>query len=198
MSDSLLITLGSSSVSRKAQLNHYKLPFTSISPNADETLLRGESCEKAVQRICRLKQDSLIKHDHEVLITADQMLEVSKTPLGKPLHYDKAVEQLMFCSGKSGIFHSAMIIWSSKLKKSFYFHIKTFVKYAPFDERDVHHYLKKDKPEHCAGSIKIESLGLILMDSVQSEDPSAIIGLPMLSLFKTLSIVNTHWRLMTS
>ena len=122
------------------------------------------------------------------------MLEVNNKILGKPLSFNKALDQLMFCTGQSGIFHSAMIIWSSELQKSFNFHIETHVKYAHYKEKDAIDYLKKDTPENCAGSIKIESLGLTLMEEVQSTDPTAIVGLPMLSLFKTLSKINLNWR----
>ena len=196
MKNTLIITLGSSSISRQNQLDHYKLPYNAISPNADETLLEGEPCKKAVQRICQLKQDTFNKNEHSILITADQMLEVNNKILGKPLTFSKALEQLMFCSGQSGIFHSAMMVWSSVLQKSIKFHIETHVKYAQYEEKDAMNYLKKDTPENCAGSIKIESLGLTLMEEVQSTDPTAIVGLPMLSLFKTLSTINLNWRLL--
>jgi septum formation protein len=191
----LNIILGSSSKARAKQLDHYNIPFEAFSPNVDESLIPTETCKESVTRICKLKQSSLKNKTVNLLITADQMLEVNGNIIGKSYRSDLAINQLIKCRGQTGKFHTCMMIWSKDHQKSFCHHSITHVKYRSFSPKEIEKYVLTDKPEHCAGSIKIESLGMLLMDSLTSDDPSAIIGLPMLSLFKTLSSLYPNWWL---
>ncbi|HJN38028.1 MAG TPA: Maf family protein [Gammaproteobacteria bacterium] len=192
------ILLGSGSTSRAQQLHNFNIPFDQLSPNINESLNPLESCEQAVKRICQLKQQALIPQCQNILISADQMLEVNHRILGKPHDSSTALEQLMFCQGKKGNFHTSMDVWCKDLQQSFKHHSITTVQYRNFSTEEAKRYISLDRPEKCAGSIKIESLGMLLMASVTADDPSAIIGLPMLSLFKTINSIYPQWWLQYS
>ena len=181
------IVLASSSSYRRGLLDRFLDDYEAVSPNVDETDDGTEPPEHFAARLAREKAEAVSSTYRDALIIgADQIAVLDGQVLGKPGVHQKAVEQLLAASGKSLHFLTAVCVLDS-VGRTRHEHIdRTTVRFRQFDLRLVETYLRHDEPYDCAGSFKIEGAGFVLFESVQTDDPTALIGLPMIWLAETL------------
>jgi septum formation protein len=181
------IILASSSTYRRGLLDRFLDDYETVSPKVDETDDGTELPEQFAARLAREKAEAVSSgHRDALIIGADQIAVLDGQVLGKPGEHVKAVEQLLAASGKSLQFLTAVCLLDP-LGRTRHEHIdKTTVRFRQFDLRLAEAYLRHDKPYDCAGSFKIEGAGFVLFESVQTDDPTALIGLPMIWLAATL------------
>ncbi len=175
------IVLASSSPYRRDLLDRLINTYETIDPNVDESNPEGLKPDVLATRLARLKAESVSATARDALIIgADQLAVLDDTVLGKPGSHQKAVEQLLMASGKSVRFMTAVCILDPVGRARYEHTDVTTVRFRNFDRRLAEAYLKHDEPYDCAGSFKIEGAGFVLFESVSTEDPTALIGLPMI------------------
>jgi len=181
------IVLASSSSYRRGLLDRFLNDYQTISPNVDETDDGSQMPEEFAARLAREKAEAVSSsHRDALIIGADQIAVLEDEVLGKPGDHQKAVEQLLAASGKSLQFLTAVCVLDP-VGRTRHEHIdRTTVRFRQFDLRLAETYLRHDEPYDCAGSFKIEGAGFVLFESVQTDDPTALIGLPMIWLAATL------------
>ena len=181
------IILASSSVYRKKLLERLLLEFTVVKPEMEEIRRESETAYDAADRLAEEKAKKVSNQFKEaIVIGCDQTAEYNNIQIQKPLDYDRAVYQLQELSGKKVNFHSAICVNYSK-KKIFQKKVISFnVKYKNLSLNEIESYLKKEKPFNCIGSIKSEGLGITLLDEINSSDPTAVVGLPLITLVDML------------
>lgn len=177
------IILGSSSPFRKALLEKLQLPFAQHAPQVDETPLEKESPLDMVQRLSRLKAQAIAKQSPEhIIIASDQCATFNNQPVGKPHTHENAVKQLQEFSGQSITFYTGLVVFDPRTQSYHQRHDETIVHFRPLNETTIQNYLLAETPYQCAGSFKSEGLGITLFSSIQSRDPNALIGLPLIEL----------------
>jgi septum formation protein len=181
------LILASSSVYRQQLLNRLRIPFTCISPNVDETPLSGERPVKLACRLAKLKADTVaIQMPGAVVIGSDQIAVVDGVAISKPGNYDNARRQLQSMRGQTIIFHSAVSVVGGHRPSRYDFCVPTAVTFRDYTDLEIESYLQAEKPYDCAGSAKSEGLGITLLERIESNDPTALIGLPLIELAKVL------------
>lgn len=182
-----LIVLASSSRYRRELLSRFLTEYQTVSPGVDESLEHAGDPGDLARRLARKKaEDVAADYRRAVVIGADQVAVLDQQVLGKPGGHQKAVEQLLAASGKSVIFLTAICVLDP-VDRNRYEHIdRTEVRFRRFDRRLAETYLRHDEPYDCAGSFKIEGAGFVLFESVRTDDPTALMGLPMIWLAATL------------
>lgn len=182
------LVLASSSPYRKAQLQTLGLPFVCANPDIDESARAGESAPILAARLATEKTHAIAaQFSNALIIGADQTLAFEDQILGKPGSYEAAFQQLKMLTGKTVVLHSALALlntFDQQLQQAI---VPTTVRYRTLTDAQIAYYLEKDQPFDCAGSCKCESLGIALLESVQSNDPSALIGLPLIALTTMLN-----------
>ena len=182
------LILASSSRYRRELLDRLGLAYTCVSPEVDETPLAGESPVQLCARLARLKAEAVAKtHPHAVVIGSDQVCDLDGQALGKPHTFEKAVAQLMSMQGKRVVFHTAVCVLSPVLPPQETIS-DTVITMRALTEETVRDYVEREKPFDCAGSAKIERLGIALMESVSSDDPTSLIGLPLMRVTTMLTL----------
>lgn len=188
------LILSSSSQNRKELLYRLKIPFSCISPEIDESPLEGESPVEVGRRLARLKAektaeqlivDNKINNLPTLIIGSDQVAFRGKQMFEKPITRDKAIAQLQLMQGKNINFWTALhVIKLEKDKDSFTKSggVMTNVNFRKLSIAQIEKYVDIDNPLTCAGSARCESLGIALLSSVESNDPTALIGLPLIML----------------
>lgn len=177
------ILLASASRYRQGLLDRFLNDYETVSPDVDETAAPGEDPEALVGRLARKKAETVSRTRPDALIIgADQLAVLDDRVLGKPGDHQKAVEQLLAASGKALSFLTAVCVLDPVSRRRFEHIDKTVVRFRQFDRRLADAYLHHDKPYDCAGSFKIEGAGFVLFQSVRTDDPTALIGLPMIWL----------------
>ncbi len=181
------IILASSSVYRKELLERLFLEFTIVKPEMEEVRNESETAYETADRLAEEKAQKVSNQFKEaIVIGCDQTAEYNNIQIQKPLDYERAVSQLQELSGKRVNFHSAICVNYNK-KKIFQKKVVSFdVKYKDLNLSEIEGYLKKEKPFNCIGSIKSEGLGITLLDEINSSDPTAVIGLPLITLVSML------------
>lgn len=178
------IVLASSSIYRRALLERLNIDFEVIAPEVDERPLAGESGQELAVRLAKQKALTVAQllgsTADTVVIGSDQVAETDAEMLGKPLTEDRAIAQLLRLSGQTVTFHTAMALISKETTTLSY--VPTTIQMRSLGRDEVTRYVRHDQPLHCAGAMKTESLGISLMQSFSSDDPTAIIGLPLIAL----------------
>jgi len=175
------IFLASSSPYRRSLLNRFLDQYEVISPEVDESNDQGLEPADLARHLARKKAEAVaINARMSLVIGADQLAVLDDKVLGKPGNHAKAVEQLLAASGKTVTFLTAVCILDPVGRARYEHTDKTIVRFRQFDLRLVEAYLRHDEPYDCAGSFKLEGAGFVLFESVQADDPTAIIGLPMI------------------
>lgn len=177
------IILASSSSYRRGLLDRVLTEYQAVSPGVNESREGEESPRQQVERLAREKAEAVAsKHARHLVIGADQLAVVEQRVLGKPGNHQEAVDQLMAASGKALQFLTAVCLLDP-VERGRHEHVnETVVRFRRFDRRLAENYLRHDKPYDCAGSFRIEGAGFVLLESVATEDPTALIGLPMIWL----------------
>ena len=173
--------LGSTSRYRRELMNRLRLPFEVDAPEVDETPLDGESPEALARRLALAKAHAVAKlHPQAVVIGSDQVADLQGQSLGKPGHHEQAVAQLRQMSGHAVVFQTAVAVVCLAQGFAQEALAEVRVQFRELSEREIEHYLRAEQPYDCAGSAKSEGLGIALLQSIDSDDPTALIGLPLI------------------
>ncbi|MEE3133066.1 MAG: nucleoside triphosphate pyrophosphatase [Pseudomonadota bacterium] len=186
------LILGSSSPYRRAQLETLSYVFETDVPNVDEAPQQEEIPFDLVTRLAREKAQVIAqRHPHAVVIGADQVAAVGAATLGKPLTVKRAIEQLTTLSGQCAEFLSAICVVEPGGRT--HSHVEpTRVTFRRLAIDEIEQYVALDQPLDCAGGIRTEGLGFHLIEQVESMDPSAVIGLPLIALSKILRTIGIN------
>ncbi|HZD54395.1 MAG TPA: Maf family nucleotide pyrophosphatase [Woeseiaceae bacterium] len=177
------VVLASSSRYRRGLLDRLLDDFRTVSPDLDESPQEGETPAELVRRLAREKAETVSRsHPGALVIGADQVAVRDLRVLGKPGSHANAVEQLMASSGQTVQFLTAVCLLDALARRRHEHTDETVVRFRRFDRRLVENYLRHDEPYDCAGSFRIEGAGFVLFESVRTDDPTALIGLPMIWL----------------
>lgn len=184
---SLQIVLGSSSPFRKELLHRLNLNFISDSPDIDETLIVNESPEIYVERLSLEKAQAVaIRHPNSLVIGSDQCAVLGGQVRGKPHTHENALQQLSESSGKRVSFLTGLCVYDTRdntyQRKVIPFHVD----FRTLSTAEIESYLQTEKPYNCAGSFKSEGLGVSLFKRLEGEDPTALVGLPLIKLSEML------------
>jgi septum formation protein len=175
------IFLASSSPYRRDLLDRFLDSYEAVDPEVDET--NDEDLEPAelARHLARRKAEAVAVNARKALVIgADQLAVLDDRVLGKPGDHAKAAEQLLAASGKSVTFLTAVCILDPVGRARYEHTDTTVVRFRNFDRRLVDAYLRHDQPYDCAGSFRIEGAGFVLFESVKTDDPTALVGLPMI------------------
>jgi septum formation protein len=177
------LILASSSVYRKELLSRLQIPFTCESPNINEDQLPEETTDELVERLAHQKAQAIASlHPEAWVIGSDQVADFRGVAIGKPGSHEKALSQLKMMQGKTVEFKTGMCLMQFKTQRSIYMCIPTKVSFHELDDATLEDYLKTEQPYDCAGSAKSEGLGIMLLSKIKSDDPTALIGLPLIAL----------------
>lgn len=183
------LVLASGSRYRKAQLEQLGLRFVVCVPNIDESPRAGESPTDLAARLAAEKSlAAAAYHPRALIVGSDQVATLDgRTTFGKPADHDDAVRQLMQMSDCTAYFHSAVNLLNAGTGVARSAVVTTEVRYRALNPSLVESYLRRDTPYDCAGSARIEGLGIALVRHVRSDDPSALLGLPLIALTNLLA-----------
>ncbi len=181
------ILLASASRYRQSLLDRFLNDYETVSPDIDESAQESESASDLASRLAREKAETVSSQNPDALIIgADQLAVLDGVALGKPGDHQRALEQLLSTSGKMVRFLTAVCVLDPVTRKRLQHTDETMVRFRPYDRRLADTYLRHDEPYDCAGSFKIEGASFVLFESVSTDDPTALIGLPMIWLAGTL------------
>ena len=182
------LILGSSSIYRHELLRRLQIPFEVYNPEIDETPLADESPDTTALRLAAAKTRAVaVSHPGALIIGADQVAVLEGIQLGKPLNHANATQQLRLIRGKEVVFHTALSLLNSDKDNMQTQLVSSRVKFRKLSDQQIDNYLDREQPYHCAGSAKLEGLGIALIEHIVSEDPSALIGLPLIALVEMLT-----------
>jgi septum formation protein len=181
-SDSRLV-LASTSVYRRGLLERLRLPFRTARPDTDETPLPGEAGEATAARLSRAKAQAVAtQYPGHLIIGSDQVAECGSVRLDKPLRHEAARQQLSLLSGREACFHTAVSLLNSGTGRLQTEVVPTRVRFRRLQPAEIERYLRQEPAFDCAGSAKSEGLGIALIEAIESQDPAALIGLPLIAL----------------
>ena len=175
------LILGSTSRYRRELLERLHIPFQVAAPDVDETPLPHESPTGLAPRLALAKAKAVAaQFPMAVVIGSDQVADLNGLSLGKPGTHDKAVAQLRLMRGQTVIFQTAVAVvcLDSGFEQRSLAAVR--VKFRDLTDDEIKNYLQMEKPYDCAGSAKSEGLGIVLLDSIDSDDPTALVGLPLI------------------
>lgn len=175
------LILASSSPYRRELLSRLRLPFSAISPDLDETALPAETPQAQAIRLALAKARAVAtSHPDAIVIGSDQVAELHGQALGKPGTRERARAQLLAMSGQRVLFHTALAVVCQESGFVGQDLATVSVQVRPLTTAEIESYLDAEQPYDCAGSAKVEGLGIALLDRVESDDPTALIGLPLI------------------
>ncbi|MES2584860.1 MAG: Maf family nucleotide pyrophosphatase [Pseudomonadota bacterium] len=175
------LILGSTSVYRRELLGRLNVPFSVESPHVDETPLPGEHPAALAQRLALAKAHAVAERFPDcVVIGSDQVADLDGLALGKPGNHERAVAQLRQMRGKTVIFQTAVAVVCLATGFSRQSMAPVKVLFRALDDVEIENYLRLEQPYDCAGSAKSEGLGIALLDAIHSDDPTALVGLPLI------------------
>ena len=177
------LVLASTSRYRRALLERLRMPFQIAAPDADETPLPGETCAATAARLAETKARSLhTRYPDALIIGSDQVADLAGRALGKPGTFSVAMRQLQAMRGRTVVFHTAVALFDARDKRLRLASVPTTVVFRTLPDDQLGRYLELEEPYDCAGSAKVESLGIVLAERIESTDPTALIGLPLIAL----------------
>ena len=175
------LVLGSTSRYRRELLQRLQIPFEVAAPDVDETPHADETPRALAQRLALAKAMAVARlFPHAVVIGSDQVADLKGTPLGKPGTHEKAVVQLRQMRGQTVVFQTAVsvVCLESGFEQNSLAAVK--VTFRDLTDAEIENYLRAEQPYDCAGSAKSEGLGIALLASIDSDDPTALVGLPLI------------------
>jgi len=181
------LILGSSSKYRKELLSRLQIPFEVIVPDIDETPRPGESPQATALRLALEKARAVaLAAPNALVIGSDQVATLDGEQIGKPGNHENALAQLQKMRGRRVIFHTALCLWDSRQSQAEHAaqieNIQTFVTFRDLPDAELDAYLRIEQPYDCAGSAKNEGLGIAILEKIESTDPTALTGLPLIAL----------------
>ena len=181
------LILGSTSAYRRELLTRLRIPFSVESPHVDETALPSEHPAALASRLALAKAQAVAqRHPDCVVIGSDQVADLDGHPLGKPGNHARAVAQLRQMQGKTVVFQTAVAVvcLASGFCQQALAPVR--VTFRTLDDNEIENYLQLEQPYDCAGSAKSEGLGIALLDAIESDDPTALVGLPLIRTSRML------------
>lgn len=187
------LILASSSIFRKELLSRLGISFDSCSPDIDESVLPNEKGEDLVERLSKSKAIAAQQIGKTgLIIGSDQTCCLDRRILGKPSGINEAVEQLISCSGKKASIYTGLALLNTESDKIQY-RLSTYtVIFRSFSTREAEEYIEREQPLNCCGSLKSEGSGIALLKSCTGDDPTALIGLPLINLVEMLKYENVE------
>jgi septum formation protein len=177
------IVLASGSKYRKALLRRLGLPFKTWAPDIDEAPLAPELPRETAIRLARAKAEAGGKQFAQAwIIGSDQVADLDGRPIGKPGDLEGARLQLRELSGHTVLFHTALCVWNARLERRHERLVTTDVAFRRLTDAEIDRYLEREPAFDCAGSAKSEGLGISLLSRLGGDDPSALVGLPLIAL----------------
>ena len=175
------LVLASTSRYRRELLERLRLPFDVVAPDVDERPLAGETPAETAVRLALAKADAVAASDAEaVVIGSDQIADLDGHGLGKPGDHERATAQLAAMRGRTVVFQTAVAVVCGATGFRVAELVRVAVRFRALSDAEIERYLRAERPYDCAGSAKIETLGIALLDGVDSDDPTALIGLPLI------------------
>jgi septum formation protein len=183
------LILASSSRYRRELLERLRIPFDVVAPDIDETPLDGEAPEATAVRLSIAKaRAAAVRAPGAIVIGSDQVATCDARQIGKPGTHENARTQLQSMRGKSVEFHSALCLFDSRSDSIQSADIVTRVQFRDLADAEIEAYLLAETPYDVAGSAKSEGLGIALVDAIHSDDPTALVGLPLIALSRMLRV----------
>jgi len=177
------LVLASTSPYRRELLTRLRLPFEVRAPAVDEVALPGEAARDTALRLAQAKAHAVsAEFPRALIIGCDQVAELDGACLGKPGNHATAVVQLTAMRGKDVVFHTAVALLNAGTGALQVVDVPTTVCFRQYGDGEIERYLAREQPYDCAGSARIEGLGIALVERVRGDDPSALIGLPLMRL----------------
>ena len=181
------LVLGSTSPYRRELLQRLRLPFDAVAPAVDETARPGETPARLAARLALDKaREVASRHAGAVVIGADQVADLQGQALGKPGHHAAALAQLQAMRGQWVVFHTAVAVLRADRGFEQVQVATVRVRFRDLSDTDIERYLALEQPYDCAGSAKCETLGIALLDTIESDDPTALVGLPLIRTCRLL------------
>ncbi len=175
------LILASTSRYRRELLERLRLPFEVVAPQVDETARAGETPAALAERLAHAKAAAVAaRHPEAVVIGSDQVAELDGAAIGKPGSHARAVEQLRAMRGRAVVFHTAVTVMRAGAGYERSVRVPVTVRVRRLGDAEIEHYLRTEQPYDCAGSAKCETLGIALLDAIESDDPTALVGLPLI------------------
>jgi septum formation protein len=190
MSDSFQqarLILASSSIYRRELLSRLQLPFETMSPEIDESAYSDESPEATALRLAQQKAAAIAaRADNALVIGSDQVATLDGRQIGKPGNHENALMQLQTMRGRRVVLHTALCLFdgrnTSTTPQYQLENVQTIVTFRDLPDHELDAYLRIEQPYDCAGSAKNEGLGITIIEKIESEDPTALTGLPLIAL----------------
>ena len=182
MSQEPELILASTSRYRRELLERLRIPFQALSPETDETPLPGEAPSALAERLALAKARALgARFPDAVVIGADQVADVDGVAIGKPGDHERAIAQLRAMSGRTIVFQTALAVVREARGFAEVRRVPVPVRFRALSDDEIEFYLRTEQPYDCAGSAKCETLGIALLEAIESDDPTALIGLPLIT-----------------
>ncbi len=181
------LILGSTSKYRRELLQRLRVPFEVVSPDVNETPHPYEAPRDLAMRLALAKAQAVAaQHPNAVVIGSDQVADLNGEPLGKPGTHERAVRQLQKMRGQTVVFQTAVSVVCQASGFAQTELAQIMVRFRDLSDAEIEAYLRAEEPSDCAGSAKSEGLGIALLDAIDNDDPTALIGLPMIRTTRLL------------
>jgi septum formation protein len=181
------LVLASTSRYRKELLERFGLPFITARPETDETPLPGEHPAATAERLAVDKARAVAAaHPEALIIGSDQVAYLGEEQFGKPGTVDRAIEQLRRMRGQTVVFHTAVALFNAHSGMFSCEGVPTRVRFRHLSDEEIRRYVEREMPLDCAGSAKSEGLGISLLEALSGDDPTALVGLPLITLARML------------
>ena len=176
-----LLILASTSPYRRELLQRLRYPFEVVAPDVDETAAAGELPSVLALRLALAKAQAVaVQWPHAVVIGADQVADLDGQTIGKPGNHERALAQLRLMSGRCVVFQTALAVVHAAANFSRSEVVSVSVQFRDLSDDEIQNYLRLEQPYDCAGSAKCETMGIALLAAIHSDDPTALIGLPLI------------------
>lgn len=181
MTNPLALILGSTSRYRRELLQRLRLPFEVVAPQVDESALPGETPAALALRLALAKARAVARlRPDAVVIGSDQVADLDGLAIGKPGNHERATAQLRQLSGRQAVFQTAVAVVRADAAFEQVLLAPVSVRFRVLSDAEIDRYLRLEQPYDCAGSAKCETLGIALLDAIDSDDPTALVGLPLI------------------
>jgi len=177
------LILASTSPYRAMLLERLEIPFDTTAPNVDESALEDEHPAHTAERLSADKARAVAAHHASgLIIGSDQVAYMGHQRFGKPGTVERAIEQLKHMRGNTVIFHTGLALINARTGHCQVRGVPTQVRFRDLSEAEIIRYVEREMPLDCAGAAKVESLGITLLEALSGDDPTALIGLPLIAL----------------
>ncbi|MCF8199090.1 MAG: Maf family nucleotide pyrophosphatase [Sulfuritalea sp.] len=184
---SRLVVLASTSPFRRELLARLQIPFETAAPDVDESPLPDETPTQTARRLAEVKARAVVsRYPDALIIGSDQVAANASQRFGKPERRENAIEQLRLMRGKEVIFHTGLCLLNSADNRAQVCCVDTHVGFRDLTDGEIEAYLDKEDALNCAGSAKSEGLGISLLSFLRGDDPTALVGLPLIALCEML------------